>query len=485
MPTGRETALTLADETAFMDATAQAELVSAGQVTPLELVEAAIKRVENVNPALNAVVTPMYDIARERAAGPLPDGPFKGVPFLLKDLLAAYAGVPLTFASRFLQDYVPDHDSELVVRQKKAGLITIGKANASEFGILPSSEPALFGACHNPWDVSLSTGGSSGGSGAAVAAGIVPMAHANDAGGSIRIPASFCGLFGMRPTRARNSFGPDLGDVMSGLVVEHAVTRTVRDSAALLDATCGPAPGDPYYPPPPERPFLEEVGSDVGRLKIGFTAKSPTPAPVHEDCVKAVLEAVALCEELGHDVEEVVIELDAEIVVQSFIGVYVAGAAWSLAATARMSGKTPEQEMFEPLTWAMSELGRQLPASDYLLAVTGLQQMSRAIAQLFSPYDIVLSPTITEPPCLLGTFDAPADNPMMSLMRASTVAPFTAIANFTGLPAMSVPLYWNEAGLPIGTQFMGKYAGEATLFRLAAQLESARPWAGRRPPVSA
>ena len=211
--------MTLADETAFMDATAQAELVRKGEVKPLELVDAAIERVEKVNPALNAVVTPMYDIARERAGGDLPDGPFKGVPFLLKDLIAAYAGVPLTFASRFLSDYVPDRDCELVIRQKKAGLITIGKANASEFGILPASEPVLFGACHNHWDLSLSTGGSSGGSGAAVAAGIVPMAHANDAGGSIRIPASFCGLFGLRPTRARNSFGPDIGDVISGLVV--------------------------------------------------------------------------------------------------------------------------------------------------------------------------------------------------------------------------------------------------------------------------
>lgn len=476
--------MTLADETAFMDATAQAELVRKGEVKPLELVDAAIERVEKVNPALNAVVTPMYDIARERAGGDLPDGPFKGVPFLLKDLIAAYAGVPLTFASRFLSDYVPDRDCELVIRQKKAGLITIGKANASEFGILPASEPVLFGACHNPWDLSLSTGGSSGGSGAAVAAGIVPMAHANDAGGSIRIPASFCGLFGLRPTRARNSFGPDIGDVMSGLVVEHAVTRSVRDSAALLDATCGPALGDPYYPPPPARPFLHEVGSDVGRLKIGFTTKSPTPAPVHEDCVAAVLDACNLCEELGHEVEEVLIELDAGIVVQAFIGVYVAGAAWTVAATARMSGKTPEQELFEPLTWAMSEMGRTLPASDYLLAVTALQQMSRAIAEVYSPYDVILSPTLTEPPYPLGTFDAPTDNPMMSLMRASTAVPFTAIANFTGLPAMSVPLFWNGAGLPIGTQFTGKYGDEATLFRLAAQLEAARPWADRRPPVS-
>lgn len=334
-------------------------------------------------------------------------------------------------------------------------------------------------------DTALSTGGSSGGSAAAVAAGIVPMAHANDAGGSIRIPASCCGIFGLRPTRARNSFAPDIGDVMSGLVVEHAVTRTVRDSAALLDATCGPAPGDPYYPPPPERPFLEEVGTDTGRLRIGFTAVSPIPAPVHGDCAKAVASAAELCETLGHDVEEVHIEIDADMIAQAFMGVYLAGAAWMVAAMARVTGKTPEADRFEPLTWTMKEIGSQLSASDYLLAVTALQAMSRSIAEMFSPYDIVLTPTITEPPYPLGSFDAPPDNPMMGLIRASAIVPFTAIANFTGLPAMSVPLHWNEEGLPVGTQFTGKYAGEGTLFRLAAQLEDARPWADRTPPVSA
>jgi amidase len=476
--------VTLAEETAFMDATAQAELVAGGEVTALELTGAAIERIEKVNPALNAVARPMFDLALQTARGPL-EGPFKGVPFILKDLMAAYAGVPMTYASRFLTDYVPDHDSELVKRYKASGLVVTAKANASEFGILPASEPALFGPCHNPWDPSLSTGGSSGGSAAAVAAGLVPMAHANDAGGSIRIPASCCGIFGLRPTRARNSFAPDLGDIMSGLVVEHAVTRSVRDSAALLDATCGPAPGDPYYPPPPLRPFLEETRAEPGRLRIGFTSKSPTPAPVHEDCVAAVDSVAKLCEELGHSVEEVTVEFDIVVVTQAFMGVYLAGAAWMIAALAMASGKTPSEEMFEPLTWTMSELGRQLSASDYLLAVTALQSTSRAVTEMFAPYDVVLTPTITAPPYPLGTFDAPADNPMMALVRAADFVPFTTIANFTGLPAMSVPLHWNEAGLPVGTMFTGKYADEATLFRLAAQLESARPWDGRRPPIAA
>ncbi|MBU1672347.1 MAG: amidase [Actinobacteria bacterium] len=468
-----------------MDATGQSELVRAREVKPIELVEAAIGRAGKVNDELNCVVTPMYDLAREAAAGALPEGPFEGVPFLLKDLMAAYAGVPMTFASRFLADFVPDHDSELVVRYKRAGLLTIGKTNASEFGLLPTSEPVLFGACHNPWDVRLSTGGSSGGSAAAVASGIVPMAHANDAGGSIRIPASCCGLFGMRPTRARISMGPDIGDVMSGLVVEHAVTRSVRDSATLLDATCGPAIGDPYFAPPPDRPFIEEIGADPGRLRIGFTVTSPTEGDVHPDCVKAVRQAAALCEEFGHDVEEMAIELDTTMVTQAFTAVYCAGAAWSIEATAMMSGKVLEPHLFEPLTWAMHEIGKALPAPDYLLAVSALQMMGRVIMRLFSVYDAVLSPTITEPPYELGRFDAPEDNPLVGLLRAANLVPFTAIANFTGLPAMSMPLYWNEAGLPLGIQFTGRYADEAGMFRLAAQLEEARPWADRRPAVSA
>ncbi|MHB8894373.1 MAG: amidase [Candidatus Geothermincolia bacterium] len=477
--------MTFADETAWMDATSQADLVRNGEVQPVELVDAAIERAGKVNPELNALVTPMFDIAREAARGPAPEGPFKGVPFLLKDLFASYAGVPMTYASRFMEDFVPDHDSVLVERYKAAGLIVIGKTNASELGILPASEPALFGPCHNPWDTSLSTGGSSGGSSAAVAAGIAPMAHANDAGGSIRIPSSCCGIFGLRPTRARISMGPDIGDVMSGLVVEHAVTRSVRDSAALLDATCGPAAGDPYYPPPPVRPYAEEVRLDAGRLRIGYTFKSPTPANVHEDCIKAVASAAKLCESLGHDVEEITINLDAGAVTQAFMGVYLAGAAWTISALSRLSGKAPEADRFEPLTWAMNLAGSQLSAPDYLLAVTALQGMSRAVISLFSPYDAILTPTITEPPYPLGSFDGPPDNPMMGLIRAADFVPFTAIANFTGLPAMSVPLYWNEAGLPIGTMFMGRYADEATLFRLAAQLEAARPWEGRKPPHSA
>jgi amidase len=477
--------MALADELASMDATAQAGLVRRGEVKPIELVDAAMERIERVNPGMNAVVTPMFETAREAALAGPPEGPFTGVPFILKDLFAPFEGVPMTCGSRFLRDYVPDHDAELVVRQKRAGLVTVGKANCSEFGILPAAEPALFGAAHNPWDTGRSTGGSSGGSAAAVAAGIVPMAHANDAGGSIRIPASCCGVFGLKPTRARNPMGPDLGDVFGGFVAEHAITRSVRDSAALLDATAGPALGDPYWAPPPRRPFIGEVGEDTGRLRIGIVTDSPTGGEVHPDCVAAAREAAALCEDLGHQVEEASMEVDADIVAQAFTTIYIAGAGWVIDAMSYISSRPPTPEQFEPLTWAMYEIGRQTTAPAYMLAHTQLQRLTRQVAGAFAVYDAVLSPTIPEPPYPLGTFDSPPDNPMFGLLRAAAVVPFTTVANFTGLPAMSVPLHWNEQGLPVGTMFTGRFGDEATLFRLASQLEEARPWAARRPPISA
>lgn len=294
----------LSNELALLDAIAQAELVRRKEVKPIEMVEAAIERIERVNPAINAVVTPMFDEARAAAGGTLPDGPFTGVPFLLKDLLAAYAGVRMTSGSAFLRDFVPDHDSELVARHKRAGLIVVGKTNTPEYGIMPTTEPALFGPTRNPWDTTRATGGSSGGSAAAVAAGLVAFAHGNDGGGSIRIPASCCGVFGLKPTRARNPLGPDFGDMFSGLVAEHALTRSVRDSAALLDATSGSEIGDPYCAPPPARPFLHEVGADPGKLRIAFTTVAPSGATVHPDCVRAVIDAAKLCSDLGHEVVE-------------------------------------------------------------------------------------------------------------------------------------------------------------------------------------
>lgn len=467
-----------------LDATALAELVRKKEVKPIELVEAAIERIERVNPALNAVVTPMYDYAREQASGPMPDVPFAGVPFLLKDFLAECGGVRFTEGTAFLRDYVPDEDSELVKRYKRAGLIIVGKTNTPELAIGITTEPRLFGPTHNPWDTDRTPGGSSGGSGAAVAAGVVPMAHGNDAGGSIRVPASCCGVFGFKPTRARNPLGPHYGDIFTGLAVEHALTRSVRDSAALLDATAGPDLGDPYWAPPPERPFVQEVGAQPGRLRIALSSQTPLGKEVHPDCVAAVRDAAALCEELGHDVVEAAPAFDGELAWQSFTTVLCAGFAWAIDAWGRRTGRTPTSEFFEPFVWSFTQRGRELSAPDYLLALQDLQKLTRDIARFFVDYDIWLTPTLGEPPVPLGTFKFSMEDPFELRRRMATFAPFTYISNATGQPAMSVPLSWNSEGLPVGIHFVGRFGHEATLFRLAAQLEEARPWANRRPPVS-
>jgi amidase len=468
-----------------LDATAQAALVARGEVSPRELVDAAIARIERVNPEINAVITPMFAEALSAASGDLPRGPFRGVPYLLKDLMGSYAGVRQSWGSAFLDEFVPAVDSELVVRLKAAGLVVLGKTNTPEFGILPTTEPRAFGACRNPWNRDHSVGGSSGGSAAAVAARLVPAAHANDGGGSIRIPAACCGVFGLKPTRGRNPLGPEYGDSLGGLVAEHAVTLSVRDSAALLDATAGPDVGDPYWAPPAERPYREEVGRDPGRLRIAFTTKAPTGTPVHADCDAAVRDAAALCASLGHEVAEFAPDLDPAGLNDCFIKIYAAGHAAELDHFAAVLGRRPEPGEVETLTAALYTVGSQISGPDYILAVQRLQQVSREIARIVSPFDVWITPTITEPPPRLGQFEPTADDPLAGLVRASGVAPFTAIGNFTGLPAMSMPLFWNASGLPIGVQFFGRFGDEGTLFRLAAQLESARPWMTRRPPTCA
>jgi amidase len=467
------------DELLDLDATAQAEHVRRKDVHPIELVEAAIARIEALNPKLNAVVTKMYDQARASAKGELPDGPFKGVPFLVKDILGMCAGVPMTLGSALLREFVPDHDSELVRRLKAAGLIVLGKTNVPEFGILPTTESALFGPCRNPWDPERSTGGSSGGAAAAVAAGMVPMAHANDGGGSIRIPASCCGLFGLKPTRGRNPLGPDFSEGWGGLVAEHAVTRSVRDSAALLDATAGPDIGDPYWAPPVDRPFIQEVGADPGTLHIGYLT-SPD-FPVHRDCENAVQAGMALCRDLGHVVEEAPLALDVGI--EHFTACVKVIIAAGTASLLKMLGAAREQ--VEPLSWALYETAKGIDGADYVLALEQLQRSSRTIARWFTRYDVLMAPVLSDPPPRLGYFDAAADNPMQGFDAAAHYVHLAPLANVTGQPAMSVPLHWNDDGLPVGVQFMGRFGDEATLFRLAAQLEATRPWAHRRPPVSA
>ncbi len=473
------------DELSSMDALAQAELVRRKEVTPGELVEAAIQRIQRLDPVINAVVTPMYDHAREAARRPLPRGPLAGVPFLLKDFLAEYGGFRFTEGTAFLSDYVATQDSELVRRYKRAGLIVVGKTNTPEMAIGATTEPRLFGPTHNPWDTDRTPGGSSGGAAAAVASRMVPMAHGNDAGGSIRMPASCCGVFGLKPTRGRNPLGPYYGDLFSGLVAEHALTLSVRDSAALLDATSGPDEGDPYWAPPPARPFLQEVGADPGRLRIAFSTSSPTGTPVHPDCVAAVRDAASLCSELGHHVEEAAPAFDAELLWRSFTQVLSVGFAWAVADWGRRTGRKPGPESFEPFTWAFTERGRQASATDYLLAVQDLQRLSRDISRFFRDHDVWLTPTLGQPPVPLGTFRYSGGDPMEFRRRVAAFAAFTYISNVTGQPSMSVPLYWGQDGLPIGCHFTGRFGDEATLFRLAAQLEQARPWASRHPPVSA
>ena len=474
------------DEILSLDATAQAELMRRKEIQPIELVEAAIERVEKLNPDLNLVITTLFDEAKTAAVGKIPDGPFAGVPFLMKDIGAFLAGAPMCMGTALLKGFVPDHDSELTKRFKKAGLIIIGKTNTPEFGLLPTTEPRLFGPSRNPWNIEKTTGGSSGASAAAVASRIVPMAHANDGGGSIRIPASCCGVFGLKPTRARNPLGPDFGDIMSGLVCEHAVCRSVRDSAALLDATSGPDVGDPYFAPAPARPFIEEIGADPGRLKIAFSTETLTGGAIHEDCLAAVNDAASLCRDLGHEVVEANLTAtgDPNDSLHAFNVIWYSGCASTINTIARIGGITPQADFFEPLTWAIFEIGREFSASDYLMAVRTLQSVSRDVCKFFVDYDVLLTPVLAEPPVNIGIFDAPESNPMQAWERVVEFAPFTATFNATGQPAMSIPLYWNGDNLPVGIHFAGRFGDEATLFRLATQLEEARPWAIRRPPIS-
>ncbi|MBB5076392.1 amidase [Nonomuraea endophytica] len=464
---------------AGLDALAQAELVRTRQVTPAELLDDTIDRIEKTNPAINAIVTKMYDEARETLAAPLPEGPFTGVPFLLKDGGGvAYAGVPMTSASRFLADYVPDRDGELTRRYKAAGLVVCGKTNLPEFGLQPTTEPELFGPTRNPWDPDLSAGGSSGGAAAAVAARMVTMANASDSGGSIRVPASCCGVFGMKPTRLRIASARRRAGVSMRIAVlsEHAITLSVRDCAALLDATAGPLPGDPFVAPPPPRPYLEETRTDPGRLRIVFTRQSLVGAPIHPDAVAAVEDAARLCESLGHHVEEGTPRLGSDLA-RPFTTVSAGGLAWDIAHLERVTGKKARPEDFEAATWAMIEKGRSGSTSliDYMDALAELQTLCDDLAAFQAPYDLWLTPATASPAPPLGAFATGGLAAMGAFLQ------FTTLINITGQPAVSIPLYWNSAGVPLGAHFVAPYGDEGMLFRLAAQLEAARPWAARAP----
>lgn len=487
------------DELISYDAIALGELIRKGKIKPTELVEITIQRIEKLNPKLNAVIYKMYDQARDeaekwgsairarRAGGVV----FCGVPFLLKDLIAEYRGASFHEGSLAVRGYVSKLDSELVKRQKAGGLIVVGKTNTPEFGCLPTTESALYGPTVNPWDPSLTPGGSSGGSAAAVAAGIVPMAHGNDGGGSIRIPASCCGLFGLKPTRGRNPLGPLFGDMGTGIIHEHAVTRSVRDSAALLDVTSGPDLGDPYYAPPKERPFLEEVGRETGCLKIGFLTSIPEgwheeKIQLHPDCERAVKDAARLCENLGHIVEEIAPnQLSHPNIGMTFGRIFSCFVGHVVAYWEKELGKKLKQDELEPVTWSTYQACFKRTGADYLVAVEEMQRFSRKIAHWYheGSYDLLLSPTMGIPPTKLGAFHPTPNDPMKWLWVTLSFVAFTRIQNMTGQPAMSVPLFWNEDNIPIGVQFAGRFGDEATLFLLAAQLEQARPWGDRNPPI--
>lgn len=467
-----------------LTATEQARLVRRGEVSPEQLLDAAIDAIERLNPRINAVVLRCYELARASLQGLDRAAPFAGVPLLLKDMLAEYAGTRMTEGSRFLRDYVSPHDSELVARYRRAGFIIVGKTNTPEFASKPTTEPTLFGATANPWNPALSAGGSSGGSAAAVAAGMTALAHANDGGGSIRCPAAWCGLVGLKPTRSRNPLGPDYGDMGAGLICEHVVTRSVLDSAAVLDATAGPDAGAPYYPPPPARPFAQEVGAAPGRLRIALSTTPLTGTAVHPECQRAARAAGALCESLGHVVEEAAPRVAAERFNEVFTTIWLGMVAWAIRDWARRTGREPTPDDFEPHTWKMYSLDAARRPSDYLLAVQDMQRMARELAPFFSRYDVWLTPTTTQPPQPLGWFDFDPAHPRQSTERMGDIPRFTAIANLSGQPAISLPLHWSPEGLPVGVQLIGRYADEATLFRLAAQLEAACPWHARRPVIS-
>jgi amidase len=473
----------------FLDATAQAELVRSGDASAVELVDDAIARVEKLNPELNAVIHPRFDRARDEARGPLPDGPFRGVPLMLKDLLAGIEGDPIHEGMKFLRDagYRADHTDALAQRYLDAGFVCVGRTNAPELGIVPTTEPEAYGPTRNPWDTNRTTGGSSGGSAAAVASGMVAVAHANDGGGSIRIPASCCGLVGLKPSRGRTSLMPDFSVVDDLLIVELCVTRTVRDTAGVLDVLQGAAVGDTVRAPAPVRPYREEVGAAPGKLRIGLLTHNPLETgEIHPDCVAAARETAKLLESLGHTVEETFPTALADpAMVGHFTTLWAATLVYNLRYWERKTGRAITPDDVEPLTWTLAEMGRSITAPDYVDAQHAALELGRRVeAWHASGYDLLLTPTLGEPPVELGTFSTP-DEPILGFLRAATFVPYTPLANITGGPAISLPMHWNADNLPIGVQLMAAYGREDTLLRVAAQLEHAQPWVDRLPPVHA
>lgn len=486
------------------DATALAELVRTGEVSPAELLETAIARAEAINPQLNAIVTPLYEQGRNMAINLPETGAFRGVPFLLKDLELEWAGTPMKFGCRGYANYVSQTDSEVIKRLKAAGLVFFGKTNTPEFGLTPYTESKLYGPARNPWKLTHSPGGSSGGSAAAVAAGIVPAATASDGGGSIRIPASCCGLFGLKPSRGRVTLGPNFGELWNGAVIGHAVTRSVRDSAGLLDAVAGPLAGDPYLITPPERPFAEEVGREPGKLRIAFSMASLMPSQtIDPECIRAVQETARLLESLGHTVEEVPLPYEKTLVTEAFFLSVLSETAGVLQELSNYLGRPIRPGIDVELnTWLQARLAGSYSAADVAYQKRRWNVLNRSMGQLHQTYDLFLTPTLPRPPIAIGTFqNTVSEERLLKLVdavgglkylkgsktvdelaeRSLGYISYTVITNMTGQPSMSVPLHWSPSGLPIGVMFAAKLGDEATLFRLAGQLEQERPWFDKIP----
>jgi len=457
------------------DAISLAGLIAKRQVSAEEVLETAIARAEQVNPAINAIVHKQYEQARKTVAAGLPEGPLKGVPYLLKDLASFKTGEPVSFGSSLFKDFVADHDTAYVTRCKDAGLVFIGRSSSPEFGLNPNTEPRLYGSCHNPWNLEYSPGGSSGGAAAAVSAGILPVAHATDGGGSIRIPAAQCGLFGLKPSRGRVSMAPDAGEGWGGLSAAHVVSRSVRDSALMLDCTAGLEPGDPYAAPTHERPFLEAVARPPRKLRIALMLKDHRGAKLHPECLEAVQRAAKLCVGLGHMVEEADPNLDMVALRPMNARISATNIARSFNMRWKALGREPNADDVEAVTWAVYQRGLKVSGVEYVEAIAAVHAAGRKMAAFLRSYDVILSTTVAGPPPKLGYFDQNGDVQTFT-ERVTEYLSVTPLHNATGTPAMSVPLHWTADGLPVGVHFAGRYGEEATLLALAAELETAQPW---------
>ncbi len=466
------------------DATALADLVRRGDASPQELLEMAIERAEACNPKINALSQKLYDHGRKAIEAGLPDGPFRGVPFLLKDASGDLKGYPTTNGARLLKDRIATADSTLTQRYKAAGLVIFGKTTTPEFSLAASTETSLTGATRNPWDISLSAGGSSGGAAAAVAAGIVPAAHGSDGGGSIRIPASCCGLFGLKPTRARNPSGPLVGEGWGSLSVSHVLTRSVRDSAAMLDATQGMAQGDPYCAPPRMRPYTEEIGILPGRLRIGLQMSPPSGVDVAPPCRAAAKEAATLLTSLGHDVEEVELPGDSDTLQHSLWVLVASNVTRSLRAIGDARGRKVKRSDVDSVTWGALKAAQDMDAEDYAQALYEIHAQGRRMAHLHQRFDMILSPTLATLPPTLGVQRTDTDDLDAYREALGAFTPFTQMFNITGAPSMSVPLCWSDDGFPVGVMVSADFGREDLLLQLAAQLESERPWFHRRPDLA-